>query len=137
MSLPSIIRKNSEFLLVVIVGLALGWFTTPGLHQLDFVNLDLGYKSSQTVNFPAGEIRTLTIQPPGGRVSINALPWAQVWIDGKPVGDTPIAYLPVAAGEHEIVFRHPDLGERRETLIVQSGAETRISATFTSAKVVP
>lgn len=34
MSLPPIIRKNSEFLLVVIAGLALGWFTTPGLHHL-------------------------------------------------------------------------------------------------------
>ena len=94
------------------------------------MNAALGYKSSQSVNVKAGEIRTLTIQPPGGRVSINALPWAQVWIDGKPVGDTPIAYLPIAAGEHEILFKHPELGERRETLIVQSGAETRISATF-------
>ena len=38
--------------------------------------------------------------------------------------------LSVSAGEHEIVFRHPQLGERRETTIVKSGVQTRISATL-------
>lgn len=102
----------------------------PGRHQLEFVNDTLGYRARQTVDVRSGEIGTLTIQPPGGRVSINAQPWAQVWINGKPVGETPIAYLPVSAGEHEIVFRHPDHGERRETLLVRSGAEARVSANF-------
>jgi hypothetical protein len=104
--------------------------TSEGIHQLEFVNEALGYRSQQTVQIRQGEIRTVTIQPPGGRVSINAMPWAQVWIDGEPVGETPIAYLPLPAGEHEIVFRHPELGERRETLLVKSGGEMRISATF-------
>ena len=38
--------------------------------------------------------------------------------------------LAVPAGEHEIVFRHPQLWERRETTIIISGVPTRISATF-------
>jgi serine/threonine-protein kinase len=64
-------------------------------------------------------------------VSINAQPWAQVWIDGNLIGETPLANLTVSAGEHEIIFRHPQLGERRETTIVKSGVQTRISATLT------
>ena len=101
-----------------------------GVHQLDFINTALGYRSRQTVEIRAGQIIPLKIQPPDGRVSINALPWAQVWIDGNLAGETPLANVSVPVGEHEIVFRHPQLGERRETTIVKSGVSTRVSATF-------
>jgi hypothetical protein len=102
-----------------------------GVHQLDFINTAIGYRSRQTVTIKAGEIIPLKVQPPDGRVSINAQPWAQVWIDGNLVGETPLANLTVSAGEHEITFRHPQLGERRETTIVKSGVQTRVSATLT------
>ena len=101
-----------------------------GVHQLDFINTAIAYRSRQTVTIKAGEIIPLKVQPPDGRVSINAQPWAQVWIDGNLVGETPLANLTVAAGEHEIIFRHPQLGERRETTIVKSGVQTRVSATL-------
>jgi hypothetical protein len=104
--------------------------TTAGVHQLDFVNNALGFRSRQTVEIKAGQILPLTIRPPDGRLSINALPWAQVWIDGNPVGETPLANLSVPLGQHEVTFRHPQLGERRETALVQSGLVTRVSATL-------
>ena len=104
--------------------------TTAGVHDLDLVNSALGYRSRQTVAIKAGQIVPLTVRPPDGRVSINALPWAQVWIDGNPVGETPLANLSVSVGEHEITFRHPQLGERRETTVVQSGTLTRVSASL-------
>ena len=102
--------------------------TTAGVHELDLVNSALGYRSHQNVTIKAGQIVSLAITPPEGRLSINASPWAQVWIDGKPVGDTPLANLSTAVGEHEITFRHPQLGERHETALVRSGALTRVSA---------
>ena len=104
---------------------------SPGVHQLDFINTAIGFRSRQTVTIKAGEIIPMKVQPPDGRVSINAQPWAQVWIDGNLVGETPLANLTVAPGEHEIMFRHPQLGERRETTIVKSGVQTRVSATLT------
>jgi hypothetical protein len=102
-----------------------------GVHDLDFINTSIGYRSRQTVTIKAGEIIPLKVQPPDGRVSINAQPWAQVWIDGNLVGETPLANLTVSAGEHEIIFRHPQLGERRETTVVRSGVQTRVSTTLT------
>ena len=102
-----------------------------GTHQLDFINTEFGYRSRQTVDIKAGQILPLKVQPPDGRVSINAQPWAQVWIDGNLVGETPLANLSVPVGEHEITFRHPQLGERKETTIVKSGTQTRISASLT------
>jgi len=113
----------------------LGWSTDPrpivltaGVHQLDLVNAALGYRARQAVTITAGEVVTLTVTPPNGRVSINAQPWAQVWIDGKPVGETPLANVPVPIGDHEIIFRHPQLGEKRQKARVSVDIPTRLSA---------
>jgi hypothetical protein len=51
-----------------------------------------------------------------------------VLIDGKLVGETPIGNLSIPLGEHEIIFRHPQLGELRRTALVRSDAVTRVSA---------
>ena len=80
--------------------------------ELNLVNSQLGYRARKTVDIEAGSIISLTVKPPNGRVSVTALPWAQVWIDGKSVGETPLANLAVPIGDHEITFRHPQLGER-------------------------
>ena len=60
-------------------------------------------------------------------MALNAIPWAEVWIDGEKVGDTPIGNLPVAIGPHEIVFRHPDLGEQKHAATVTLNATARLS----------
>jgi len=104
--------------------------TTAGTHQLDLVNSALGYRVRQTVTIRAGVLSPLTITPPMGRISINAEPWAQVLIDDRPIGDTPLANVSVSLGEHEVIFRHPQMGERRETVIVRADAPTRVSTTF-------
>jgi hypothetical protein len=104
--------------------------TTGGRHELDFVNSAFGYRLHQTVDIKAGQIVPLKISPPDGRVSVNAVPWAQVSINGKLVGDTPLGNLPLPVGEHEITFRHPQLGEQTQKVIVKSGVLTRVSASL-------
>jgi len=104
--------------------------TTTGRHELDFINAAVGYRSRQTVDVRPGQIVRMAITPPDGRVSVNAVPWAQVLIDGNPVGETPLANLPLAAGEHQITFRHPQLGEQVQKVMVKAGAPTRVSATL-------
>ena len=51
-------------------------------------------------------------------MNINAQPWAEVWVDGQRIGETPIGNLSRPVGPHEVVLRHPEFGERRETVIV-------------------
>jgi hypothetical protein len=51
-----------------------------------------------------------------------------VSIDGNSVGETPLGDLSVVPGEHEILFRHPQLGDIRQKVIVRSGVETRVTA---------
>jgi hypothetical protein len=101
-----------------------------GRHDLEFINPAFGYRSRQQVEIKPGQIVSLNITPPPGRVSVNVTPWAQVWINGKEIGDTPLANVPLPVGEHQITFRHPQLGERSERFVVRSGALTRVSATL-------
>ena len=106
-------------------------FATPGSHQWDLINNELGVRTRQTVQIVAGRVGSVSVVPPNGNLSVNAQPWAQVWIDGRQVGDTPLGNLSVPVGEHEILFRHPQLGERRQKAVVQAGTLTRVSASFT------
>jgi PEGA domain len=99
-----------------------------GRHEVDLINSVLGFRSRQVVDVRAGQVAALTVSPPNGRININAVPWAEVLVDGKPVGETPIGNLSIALGEHEIVFRHPQLGEVRRTAVVRSDAVARVSA---------
>jgi hypothetical protein len=89
-----------------------------GEHTLDLSNEALGFQARRTIKVEAGKTLNLKVDPPNGTLSINAQPWAEVWVDGQRVGETPIGKLPQAIGTHEVVLRHPELGERRETITV-------------------
>jgi hypothetical protein len=98
-----------------------------GAHSLEFVNEALAYRATRSVNVAPGKLTTLTLELPRGLVNLNASPWAEVFIDGERVGDTPIGNLAVPIGPHEIVFRHPQFGERRHAVSVTAGVPVRIS----------
>lgn len=98
-----------------------------GLHQLEFVNEPLGYRATRSVQVVAGRVLPISLDLPKGSVNLNAAPWAEVWLDGVRVGETPIGNLTVPIGPHEIIFRHPQFGEKRHAISVTAGAPVRIS----------
>jgi hypothetical protein len=98
-----------------------------GRHELDIVSEALGYRARQTVSVSPGQVTPVRLDWPMGSISINAHPWAEVWIDGKRAGDTPIGNMEVPIGPHEIAFRHPELGEHLVQTTVALTAPTRVS----------
>jgi serine/threonine-protein kinase len=63
-----------------------------------------GYASVERTLQPA-EMMTVNEKLPAlpkGRLTLNALPWAHVTIDGEKAPDTPISKMPVTAGQHII-----------------------------------
>jgi hypothetical protein len=102
-----------------------------GRHQISLVNQTLGYRDSRIAEVASAKTTTLRVEAPKAIVSVNAKPWADVSIDGKPAGETPIANVEVPIGSHEVVFRHPQLGERRQTVVVTTQGPNRISADLT------
>jgi hypothetical protein len=98
-----------------------------GRHELDLVSESLGYRASRVVQVAPGKVAALTLDLPQGVINLNAAPWAEVWIDGRRVGDTPIGNLSIAIGPHEVVFKHPQFGEKRHAISVSLGAPVRLS----------
>jgi serine/threonine-protein kinase len=98
-----------------------------GSHQLEIVNQTLGYRATRSVQVTSDKVSTVKLEFPNGTIALNASPWADVTIDGAKVGQTPIGNLPVTIGNHEIVFRHPELGEKRHTATVTLTAPARLS----------
>jgi hypothetical protein len=98
-----------------------------GVHELLLVNDELGFRQTHDVRVVGGRTAQIRIDVPQSTIHINARPWAEVSIDGKPVGETPIGNLPIAIGTHEIVFRHPQLGERTTRTTVYASTPARVA----------
>jgi hypothetical protein len=98
-----------------------------GKHQIELVNETVGYRTTRSVQVPAGKVLPIKIDWPKGTIAINAVPWAEVWIDGEKIGETPIGNLSLSIGPHEILFRHPELGEQRYASTVTLNAPARVS----------
>jgi hypothetical protein len=97
-----------------------------GDHEIEFANEALGFTVRKTVRVAAGKMAATKIDVPNGVLSINAQPWAEVFVDGERVGETPIGNLPRRIGNHEVVLRHPEFGERRQTVVILVDKPTRI-----------
>jgi hypothetical protein len=100
---------------------------SPGNHQLDFVNDQFGFRQGSRVSVTAGRGGPVSLTIPRMAMNINALPWAEVYIDGARIGDTPLANVMQPIGDHEIVFRHPQLGEKRQVARLTQREPLRVS----------
>ena len=98
-----------------------------GSHQLEFVNETLNYRVMKSVQVTAGKVSSVSLELPNGTMNVNAVPWAEVWLNGTRIGETPIGNLSVPIGAHELVFRHPQFGEKRHAISVTAGAPVRVS----------
>jgi serine/threonine protein kinase len=98
-----------------------------GRHDLEIANEALGFRAARTVNVSPGQVASIKLDLPKAPMALNAAPWAEVWVDGNRVGETPIGSVPVSIGPHEVVFRHPELGERRVVTTVTLMGPAKVS----------
>ncbi len=101
-----------------------------GRHDMTFSNPELGFEDRRQVEIRPGATTTVRLDAVAA-LNINARPWAEVAVDGVALGQTPIANHSLPLGSHLVVFRHPDLGERRQTVVVTARGPNRISMDLT------
>ncbi len=86
-----------------------------------------GYKAAtRNVKITGSKTEWVTlqkIQAAFGYISINAVPYAQIFLDGEIIGYTPIKNRKVSTGKHKIVFKHPNAKDKVETIIVSRNKE--------------
>jgi hypothetical protein len=103
----------------------------PGAHVLEIVSETLAFRTEARVEVVAGRNGRVPVPLPKGTVHLNAAPWAEVWVDGAKVGETPIGNLLLPIGPHEIVFKHPELGEQLHAATVTAAGPLRLSVDMT------
>ena len=99
---------------------------TSGKHEIELVNAALGYRLKQSIEVEAGQTVSLHVAPAQGWATIYAVPTAEVSIDGRPVGRTPLGPLSLALGEHTVTFTHPTGATDRQRIKVSSGETIRV-----------
>ena len=102
-----------------------------GTQNVVLANPALEYRETVAVTMTAGVVTRANVQLPTGYLSLSALPWAEVWVDGNAVGTTPLAKLSLPIGTHEVLWRHPILGDRRQLVTVQAKSPARAGVDFT------
>jgi len=65
----------------------------------------------------------ITAERATGKVTLQAIPWARVLVDGKDTGlFTPVRGLVLPAGTHELTFINEELGRRvTRKIVVRAG----------------
>ena len=105
-----------------------------GQHALEFASEELGFRTQQNVTVNAGVTSSVRLELPQAPLSINALPWAEVWIDGERIGETPLGNLSRTIGRHEVRLRHPTLGERTTSVLVTLKEPLRVAVDLRAGK---
>jgi len=102
-----------------------------GRHEVVLTNKSIGYQEARRIEVAAGKTTAIRLDPPRVAISVNARPWAEILLDGTNIGQTPIANVLVTVGSHELVFKHPQLAERKQTIVVTAKGPNRIAADLT------
>lgn len=91
----------------------------PGRPLVVVVRLD-GHRPVERTVVPrasATETLDITLEPAFGLLSLDADPWAEVTLDGRAVGATPILARRVPAGRRRVRLEHPPTGAVVELVI--------------------
>jgi hypothetical protein len=102
----------------------------PGRHKVTLVNSRFNYRDQVELAVKAGEVTTHIVDVPMGVLIVNTTPGAEVYVDGARVGSAPLAPIPTAVGSREVLVRHVEHGERRQSIDVKPGKPVELSVLF-------
>ncbi|MEO1338143.1 MAG: PEGA domain-containing protein, partial [Myxococcota bacterium] len=100
----------------------------PGTHELRVANPAQGFDRMRAVTLVADQNYFFEVRGRTGWVRVTVSPWAQVSIDGKTMGLTPLPRIGLLEGSHRIRLENPDIGRVHElTVRIEPGRETAIN----------
>jgi hypothetical protein len=91
------------------------------------VNTHYGYREDAEFTIKPGEITTYPVTLPQGSLRVTTEAGAQIFIEGEAVGTAPLAALRVPIGTREVLVRHPQFGERKQSVDIVLGQPVELS----------
>ncbi len=61
-----------------------------------------------------------------GLLQLRILPWAEVSVDGRAVGTTPLRPVSLEAGEHRVVLSHPSYKPLQKSVRIRADETTTL-----------
>jgi hypothetical protein len=101
----------------------------PGRHRVVFENDELRLRDVQDVVVEAGHATPVTVAGTTGSMRITSQVPAQVQIDGRPMGQTPLDSVTLPLGRHQVTLFNRRYGEVSYEVVVGTGSNT-LHATF-------
>ena len=101
----------------------------PGPHELRFQNRELGYDEIRRVEIKPAATAALSLVPPPTTISVTATERAEVWADGKRIGETPLADAPVTLGTREIIVKTA-AGDQRRFVVTATVKPVQLDVDF-------
>lgn len=102
-----------------------------GRHRLRLRSTRLGIDRALTVRIAANRSLRQSVRIGKGRLRVNGVPWANVYVDGRQVGVTPMRALNLYAGKHLVELRHPpSRGHLRRWIKVAEGGNHLVMHDF-------
>lgn len=87
-------------------------------------------RSAASAELPAQAPATRQAQaaaPPAfGRLSFDSEPWANVYVNGRLLGSTPLIEIQLPAGKHTLVLKNPEIG-RTSSYVIEVPANDAVS----------
>jgi hypothetical protein len=71
-----------------------------------------------------------TVALPSGLLRVHGVAGTEVWVEGEHVGALPLTEVTVPIGTREVVFRHPQYGERRQMVEVGAAGTADVTVWF-------
>jgi eukaryotic-like serine/threonine-protein kinase len=128
---PALLSVNSvPWADVNVAGRPVG--RTPVLHasvpagdqQLTLVNSELGFSWTTRLTLAPGEEHKQTFKLQKGKLAIVVVPWADVTVGKRPLGQTPLPPQDLYEGTYDVVFKNAQLGREEHRRVTVRPNET-------------
>jgi serine/threonine-protein kinase len=96
----------------------------PGEYTFRLVNKGAGIDQSHTVKVEAGATAAVE-QLARGKLAVRAEPWADVKVDGRPLGTTPVSVPNLFEGPHTVELSNIAFGAPRRMVVTVKRGETK------------
>ena len=89
---------------------------SPGVHDLQFENAVFGFRERRRIEVKPGAVASVSITPSPSLLTVSASLPAEVLIDGKRAGETPLTDYPMDLDTRSVVVKSITGAERRFTV---------------------
>ncbi len=105
-------------------------FLVPGIHRIKLVSKSkmINYKTSIRVDSNRESTKTIMLKK--GKLSISVKPWADVYVNGKKIGQTPVPPKALYEGTYNITLKNPKYPPYSKTIRIKPGKTILIMKDF-------